>query len=94
MLSVTAAEFSYAIAQPRLEAALRRRVGRGKPRSREQLADETGYVIRTIDGWLNDGRMPDGIGMLRLAAVFGLDFISELMTGVPPSNIVDIGRRA
>lgn len=83
-------DLDVGIIQPRFETALRQRVGQGKL-SRAQLAHDVGVGFRTIDGWLNDKRLPPTVIYFRLRQFFGLDFELDIFNDID-WNIGVIGR--
>ena len=92
--TLTVTEFTTALMQPRFEAALRRRVGQGRDSARWELAETLGCDPRTVDGWLNDGRLPPLCLYFRLRAHFGPGFEREIFEGLDVEPSVPVDRAA
>ena len=91
---LTIKDIDTGLVQPRFEAALRRRVGRGRALARFELAEALGCDPRTVDGWLNDGRLPPLCLYFRLRAHFGPTFEREIFEGLDVEPSVPVDRAA
>ena len=81
------------IFQPVFEAALKTRVGKGRPLSYFELGEAIGTTARTVEGWLLDGRLPSFIMLWRLVHHFNKlegapHFLNELLEHI---DLISVG---
>lgn len=70
--------------------AYRRRVGLQRDFSLGELQDATGIDARTLRSWRETDSMPQLVNFLRLCAVFGPSFTSEVLHVIEQGGVEDI----
>jgi transcriptional regulator with XRE-family HTH domain len=72
-------------------SAFIRRVGIGKVKmSYGDLSDATGIQVRTLKSWSEGASMPHLDSLLKLCAVFGPDFTSEILSIVGQGGVENL----
>lgn len=71
-----------------IEAALRRRVGTGRPWSAGDVAAAIGRGQRTVESWIYGEAVPRGGELAALIGFFGADFANEVL-GATGKVVID-----